>query len=134
MLQKLEITAAWQGVALRSLSVEAWRNLWRWLIDQIGGCISVAALGDLLADALPDLPLSAYLGDLPDRRAADPASYRMLPAETEVLARGRPEGMLSVLMLGALRADELPGRVRSYFEGPTDHRERLTPSMAAPTA
>ncbi len=128
VLQQLEITPAWQGVALRSLSVEAWRNLWRWLVDQVAGCMSVTALGDLLADKLPDVPVGAYLDDLPDRRAGKGDDYRMLPAETEVLARERPEGLLGVLLLGALRSNELPSRIRSYFEGPTDQRERLTPS------
>lgn len=128
VLQQLEITQAWQGIALRSLSVEAWRNLWRWLVEQIAGCMSVAALGGLLADALPDEPLGVFLDGLPGRRVGEGDDSQMLPAETQVLTRSRPEGLLAVLLLGAVRADELPGRVRSYFEGPTDQRERLTPS------
>ncbi|WP_344807773.1 hypothetical protein [Microlunatus ginsengisoli] len=128
VLQDLEITPAWRGVALRTLSVEAWRNLWAWLVGQIAGCISLAELGDLLAGALPDGTLQSHLDDLPARSARGGDAGRVLAAEPAVNDRGDPERWLDVLLLGALRSDELPERVRSYFEGPMDHRERLTPS------
>jgi hypothetical protein len=131
VLRTLDITPAWMGVALRSQSVEAWRNLWAWLVEEIAGLLSVAGLGERFASQLPAQTLNAYIGALPDRVAAAGTSTRLLPAEPDCSERTAPDSHLAVLLLGGLRLGELSERVRAYFEGPMDQRERLSPSWLA---
>lgn len=132
-LRGLEITPAWDGVALRALSVEAWRNLWAWLVDQIGGYMAIHDLGEAFAEALPAGSVADYLAGLPDRTASngDIGAGRLLPAERDVDDRSLADRALAVLCLGALRREELSERVSAYFEGPHDYRERLTPTWLA---
>jgi len=126
LLDALDITPAWIGVALRALSVAAWRDLWSWMVSEIGGAVSIADFGELLAAQLPIGSLQAYIDGLPDRTSR--SGGHMVAAETDVNDRVTPDRCLAVLILGALRADELPPRVAAYFEGPSDQRERLTPT------
>ena len=78
-------------------------------------------------------------GRLPGRPSgldiqADGDDYRLLPAETQSAYPRPPRRLLGCAPARALRADQLPSRVRSYFEGFTDQRERLTPSWLQPSA
>jgi hypothetical protein len=126
-LATLPDTPRWRATALRAQSVAAWRGLWAWLVnEQINGLTPRAALADALADTMPAVTVSEFIGDLPP--TVD-TSGTLLPAELDDAITGRPAGywQFSVLALGAQRFDTLPDAMLVEFEGRQEAGQELTP-------
>jgi hypothetical protein len=107
-LSQLDARHAWTGLVLRSQSVGAWRDLWSWLVGQ---------LGVLTSTSLPSLTVGAGLG--------------LAAAETDpsLDSLGEPGKYLALLFLGAARGATLNDHQAPYFEHPTEERgKQLTPT------
>jgi hypothetical protein len=117
---QLLIAQAWRGAILRNYSVGAWRRIWSWLVDLLGEPAPALELADQLADALDDISVAQLIDSLPARTDTDGA---LLPAEEEMrAAHWEPDPLTEIrlLMLGALRLDDLEGRVLAAFAGRED--------------
>lgn len=122
-----KIHDAWVGVALRSHSVTAWRDLWAHVVGSIEGFMPLRHLADRVADELPDQSLADYLAGLPPTTVT--ARGLRLPAEVVVEGRATTaDTLLAKICIGTLRRDELPDHAASYFEGQKEAFERLSPS------
>ncbi len=114
------VACGWRAAILRNYSVGAWRSLWRWLAEQLKRePMTVEQLGDVLADALGDLSVQRFIGELPSRAEGG----RVLPAEAE-LAAAEPDAPLTslrLLALGAQRLDDLDDTTRRLFLGSVPH-------------
>jgi hypothetical protein len=132
VLSLLNVVPHWRGLMLRNESTTAWRRLWAWLVDEVGGLSTRAALAERLADQLPTGTVGAWRAQLP---STSDATGRPLDAEVTVEAQERTDvdRWLAVLALGAGRSQELTGR---EFEGftarrDTDVYEELAPRWLA---
>lgn len=126
-LQSLDVVHAWTGVALRTVTVASWRNLWRNLVRSIDGLMSIDALGESFAEALPGGSVGQFAESLPPGLDGS----KLLPAEfaPEVETMEPPEQAFARLVIGANRAGRLEHRVQAYFQGRRDeHFQQLTPS------
>lgn len=115
----LPIAQAWRGAILRNYSVGAWRRIWSWLVDLLGEPATVQTLANELAAALPDVTVAELLADLPARTEGG----LLLPAEEELRsAHWAPDPLTEIrlLMLGALRLDDLQQRTLGAFAGRED--------------
>ena len=115
----IETAALWRGTILRNYPVGAWRRLWSWLVEQVGGqTVSSDELADAFADQLPgNTSVAALVNALPPTQDADEIP---LPAERnlrEVEAYTLPLAELQVLAVSTRRIDELTGRTRDTFLG-----------------
>lgn len=126
VLSTEERAQAWRGVLLRHHSVGAWRRLWARLVNQV-----VDARGSFTRDDLHEWVTSAvspgtvweFVASLPD--AADRAG-NPLPAEEIVRAGGDDtRSDVALLLLGALRLDQLDGRARDAFLGKARRRRQF---------
>jgi hypothetical protein len=117
---QLRIAHAWRGAILRNYSVGAWRRIWSWLVDLLGEPAPVHELADQLADVLDDITVAQLIDGLPDRTNAGGV---LLPAEEQLrMAQWEPDPLTEIrlLTLGALRLDDLEGRVLAAFAGRED--------------
>jgi hypothetical protein len=135
ILAETMVSARWRGLALRNLSVGAWRDLWAWLVECVDGLTPRAALGDLFADTLEPRTVGEFGRGLPATRGPD---GRPVPAELDPeLGRADwPVFCLSILLLGARRSGELTGHELSGFQGDDqeDVFEELAPAWLAAQA
>lgn len=129
VLAGLQITAAWTGVVLRNRMVQAWRDLWKWLVHEIGGMSYVGIVAEALAEHLPVGTVDDFVQALPE--VVDPKG-RLLPAELQVTSSA-PMSHLETLAICARRSREgMPSpRVGAYFEHPSEVGSQLTPSWMA---
>lgn len=120
------VAEPWRGALYRHDSVGAWRSLWAWLIDAIDGPTRRDELIDKLAAALPDMMLNDFERELPATldAAGDP-----LDAESLLRAQGRtvPSESLGLVMLGALRSEELTGATLTALVGNQQRVAVLSP-------
>lgn len=109
----------WRGIVLRSKAVEAWRELWGLLCDQIaiGGTASRSELEDWLAGAMPAGTLRDFAAGLPPTQSPD---GDCLSAELDVGVSALSDEIrcLAVLFLSASREQELDGDEGLGFRGP----------------
>ncbi len=128
-LRHLEILPAWRGVVLRRWYTWAWRDLWRWLVnEQMTGAVPIAQLQNALSDHFPDQKLSNFRMELPEgvqRGRLVDAEYD--PAISSLEAGPRN---LAWLMIGAGRVGQLSDHVAPYFESTERERRNyeLSPS------
>lgn len=129
------VSARWRGLILRNHSVGAWRDLWAWMVNGIGGLTPRTELGERFADALPTQTVAVFSDGLPATRTAE---GRPAPAELDpgLAESDWPVWSLSVLLLGARRSRELSGHELSGFQGddPEDIFEELSPAWLASQA
>jgi hypothetical protein len=128
-LRELQIVPAWRGVALRRWYTWAWRDLWRWLVnDQMTGAVPLRQLQGALSEHLPDQKLSSYRLDLP----AGVNDGTLVDAEYDPALKLPEPGVrnLAWLMIGADRVGRLSEQVAPYFESTERERRNyeLTPS------
>lgn len=128
-LQNLEILPAWRGVVLRRWYTWAWRDLWRWLVnEQMTGAVPITQLQGALSEQLPDQKLSSFQKDLPTGVEAG----RLVDAEYDPAISSLKTGRrnLAWLMVGAGRVGQLSDQVAPYFESPERELRNyeLTPS------
>lgn len=128
-LQGLEILPAWRGVVLRRWYTWAWRDLWRWLVnEQMTGTVPILQLQGALSEQLPDQKLSSFRKELPEGLDAG----RLVDAEyyPEISSLETGPRNLAWLMIGAGRVGQLPEHVAPYFESAARERGNfeLTPS------
>ena len=132
VLNSLNLTGEWRGLILRNHSVTAWRELWAWLINGIGGLTTRSKLADQFADALPEGSVTNFLSGLPDTVTSD---GRPAPAEYDAALLNSPTAQRTVglLCLGARRARELRGHELHGFQGHAseDIFEELAPAWLA---
>ncbi|RPF21321.1 hypothetical protein [Myceligenerans xiligouense] len=121
----------WRGIRLRAMSVTAWRDLFAYLCRYLNeGPMTIAQLGECLAEELPSGTLGDFLDALPP--AVDDKGAP-LPAENEIAAWPAPRRHLATILLGAQRFEALTdinGPVRLGFVGPPGRRsekEELAP-------
>nr|HMS73140.1 hypothetical protein [Baekduia sp.] len=120
---------SWRAAILRNYPVTAWRNLWRWLSQELAGeAMTENQLADRLADEIGSSSVSQLLDDLPSRTTGD----ELLPAEEHV--RNEPDDQvpqrsLRQLALGARRLDDLDAETRVAFLG--GERDDLGPDWVA---
>jgi hypothetical protein len=126
------IAAQWRGVILRNYSVGAWRDLWRWLVESIGGLTARASLGDLFAGGLPEQTVGAFSAQLPATRTLDGQPARA-ELDGELAKCGQARQYLSIVLLGARRSRELAGNELAGFQGREagDINEELAPAWLA---
>jgi len=116
LAREMPIARAWRGAILRNFSVGAWRRLWSWLVDLLSEPAPVSELAEALAAELPDVTVTEMLAALPDRVQKGV----LLPAEDALRsAQWAPHPLTEVqlLMLGALRLDDLHDRALGAFAG-----------------
>lgn len=117
---QLPIAEAWRGAILRNYSVGAWRRIWSWLVDLLGEPAPLHELADQLADSLEDITVRQLIDSLPSRLGAGGI---LLPAEEELRSNQwepHPTTEIRLLVLGALRLEDLQGRTRAAFAGRED--------------
>ena len=126
ILSTEERALAWRGVLLRHHSVGAWRRLWARLVNRVvdaGGSFTRDDLYDWAAADLPPNTVQEYIAGLPD--AVDQAGHPQ-PAEEKVRAGGDDTPSdVAVLLLGAMRLDQLTGRSRTAFLGKAHSRRQF---------
>jgi len=126
VLSSEERAQAWRGVLFRHHSVGAWRRLWARLVNQIVDARGSFTRGDLhewATTAVPAGTVREFVEGLPDAvdRAGNP-----LPAEETVRAGGDDTGSdVALLLLGAMRLDQLEGRSRAAFLGKAHGRRQF---------
>lgn len=126
VLSSEERAQAWRGVLFRHHSVGAWRRLWARLVNQVVGARGSFTRDDLhewATTAVPPGTVREFVDSLPDAvdRAGNP-----LPAEETVRAGGDDTGSdVALLLLGALRLDQLEGRSRAAFLGRAHGRRQF---------
>lgn len=125
----LETFPAWQGVAMRALSVGAWRDLWAWLVREISDYMPVAALAQTLADAMPSGTVRTFRDGLPSAMDDD-GHLRGAEYEASVAEASVPVRCVSRLMLGGARVGRMDSRVSAYFEDATEREgsQQLSPT------
>lgn len=128
-LGNLAILPAWRGVVLRRWYTWAWRDLWRWLINEkMTGAVPIVQLQSALSEQLPHQKLSSFRNDLPhsmDGKNLFDAEY-----QPEIGAMDPGSRNLAWLLIGASRVGRLSEHVAPYFESPARERRNyeLTPS------
>lgn len=128
-LRELEILPAWRGVVLRRWYTWAWRDLWRWLVnEQMTGAVPIAQLQSALSEHLPIQKLSSFRKELPD----GVEKGQLVDAEYDPVIGSLKTGPrnLAWLMVGAGRVGQLSDHVAPYFESTERERRNyeLTPS------
>jgi len=111
------VASAWRGVTLRNYSVGAWRRLWSWLVAEVQpGITPRSAVGDALADALPNITVRALFDDLPDSllpSGAPAAAEQQLRDSNDPL----PLREIKVLAANSRRVHELEPSTLHAFLG-----------------
>lgn len=110
------IRSAWQAAILRNYSVTAWRNLWRWMSEQIVGMPTYERdVAGALAEAIGVSRVSELVDGIPQLGS----SGRLLMAEEEILSGTslEPLDCLKLLVVGALRTEQLDDQTRTAFLG-----------------
>jgi hypothetical protein len=106
----------WRGTLFRHDSVGAWRRLWAWLTDSIGGLSTRSELIAMFADALPAMSLGSFENELPPT-----VDVHGDPADAESIVRSDkhtlPAESLALILLGCRRSAELTGPSRSALVG-----------------
>lgn len=128
-LRGLPIVPAWRGVVLRRWYTWAWRDLWRWLVNEnVTGAVPVAQLHGALAEQLPERSVAQFRRNLPPgmvKGSLKDAEYDVSLDELGIGARN-----LAWLIIGAGRSGQLGEHVGPYFEGAERERRNyeLTPT------
>ncbi len=124
---RTQVPDLWRGLMLRNRTTTAWRELWAWLVDEVGTLSTRNRLGDRFASEMPSSTVHLWMESLPATKEAG----RLIDAESLVHEQERtgPERQLAVLALGAQRAGELEGDVFRGFTArrPDDRYEELSP-------
>lgn len=124
---RTQVPDLWRGLMLRNRTTTAWRELWAWLVDEVGTLSTRNRLADRFAAEMPSSTLRRWMELLPATREAG----RLVDAESLVHEQERtgPERELAVLAVGARRAGELEGDVFRGFTArrPDDRYEELSP-------
>ena len=109
------VEALWRAAILRNFSVGAWRELWRWLSEQLNAePMTAIELGERLAGELDDVTVAQMIERLPARTDGQ----ALLPAELELEAQPpSPMRYVEELALGAERLKDLDGAVLKGFVG-----------------
>jgi hypothetical protein len=133
VLAGMPAVACWRGLILRNHSVEAWRELWAWLVNEgINGLTARARPGDMFAEALEPQSVRAFSDWLP---ATTGPGGHPLPAEFDpgLWQEHLPVWSLGILLLGARRSSELTGAQLDGFHGHDrdDVGEELSPAWLA---
>jgi len=121
-----EQAQAWRGVLLRHHSVGAWRRLWARLVNQVvdsRGSFTRDDLHEWVTSAVSAGTVREFVDSLPE--AVDGAG-NPLPAE-EIVRTGGDDTRsdVALLLLGALRLDQLDGRAHDAFLGKTRRRRQF---------
>ena len=121
----------WRGGLLRAETVWAWRRIWRDINEthlKPAGVLPVQDLVDLFADSLSDVPLSAFLAELPP---VDDGHERALDAERNLDHLSDVERWIAIVLLGSKRGQHLNHNERIGFAGSNELHgtqwEELTP-------
>ena len=126
VLSQIPEVNPWRGVLYRHESVGAWRRLWAEMVDEITGSVPRSHIVDFVADSLGAGSLQSFLDQLP---ATLDGLGNPAPAELEVRSQGlnTPFESLALLAIGAQRANEVEGTVRSAFVGDEKRLVVLSP-------
>jgi hypothetical protein len=127
-LQGLQVVPAWRGVVLRRWYTWAWRDLWRWLVNEkVIGAVPVSQLQGALTEQLPEQTVAQFRRNLPRGMV----SGILKDAEYDASLRDLDPGPLNLawLVIGASRSGQLGEQVGPYFEGAERERKNyeLTP-------
>jgi hypothetical protein len=117
VLRGIELAEAWRGAILRNYSIEAWRNIWWWLVRELAEPHTAA---DLSATFTAELPQDWRVADLTDRLPATADGAELLPVEAQLRQtqpRPHPLTELRMLAVGARRLDDTDGRSRKVLAG-----------------
>ncbi len=124
VISQLDEARPWRGTLLRQHSVNAWRALWAWLVnDHVGrgvgatdGMTDPGDLSDAAIAAVPTGTVAEFVDALP---ATIDAAGNPLPAEEEIrsVELNPFHQSLALLALGALRSDQLTDQTAAAFLG-----------------
>lgn len=120
LLAGIDLSEAWRGAILRNYSIEAWRNLWWWIVEQLKEPQTAVQAGAAVGD---QLPADWTVGDLSIRLPKTTDAGSLLPVEADLrAAEPRPHLLteLQILALGAQRLDDTDGRTRKVLAGDDD--------------
>ena len=129
LLAGIDLAEAWRGAILRNYSIEAWRNLWWWIVEQLKDPQTAAQVGAAVAD---ELPADWTVGDLLSRLPVTTDAGSLLPVEAELRAthpRPHLHTELRMLALGARRLDDTDGWTQKVLAGDDD--DDLSPLWVA---
>lgn len=115
-LQGLQIVPAWRGVALRRWYTWAWRDLWRWLVNEnVIGVVPVSQFQGALAEQLPEQTVAQFRRNLPPGMVE--GSLMDAEYDGSVCELGDGPRNLAWLVIGAGRSGRLGEHMGPYFEG-----------------
>lgn len=109
LLAGIDLAEAWRGAMLRNYSIEAWRNIWWWLVRELKEPHTAAELADTF---IHELPTDWTVADLTARLPDSTAGTHLLPAEDGLRSehpRPHPLTELRMLALGAARLAHTDG-------------------------
>jgi len=123
VLASIPETTPWRSTLLRRHSINEWRRLWAWLVDQIGqglgdvdGHTDKQDLAELAIAQCEATTVGEFMLGLP---AVVDAAGQPRDAETEVRSEGRSEfeEALAIIALGGLRTGHIEGDALTAFAG-----------------
>lgn len=126
LLSGIDLAEGWRGAILRNASIEAWRNIWWWLVRELR---EPASVSELAAAFVAELPADWTVSDLLDQLPHSLAGDELVPVELELRAaqpKPHPLTELRLLALGARRLEETTGRTQLILMGGSD--DDLNPS------
>ncbi len=129
LLAGIDLAEAWRGAILRNYSIEAWRNLWWWIVEQVKEPQTAAQIGAAVAD---ELPQDWIVDDLATWLPASTEGGSLLQCEAKLrAAHPRPHLLteLQMLALGAKRLDDTYGWTHKVLAG--DEDDDLNPLWVA---
>lgn len=129
LLAGIDLAEGWRGAILRNYSIEAWRNIWWWLVRELREPQAAAAVGVAFAAQLPE---DWTVADLTSGLAATVTGDNLIAVEDELRRdqpRPHPQTELRMLALGAQRLHDTDGRTRKVMAG--DGEDDLGPTWVA---
>lgn len=120
LLTGIELAEAWRGAILRNYSIEAWRNVWWWIVQETKEPQTAGQIADAFAAELPE---HSTVADLTNGLPATTDGGALLPVEAQLRSqhpRPHPLTELRMLALGARRLADTDGRTRKVLAGDVD--------------
>ena len=120
LLAGIDLAEGWRGAILRNYSMEAWRNIWWWVVQELK---EPQTAGQVATAFVANLPDDWTVGDLTSRLPPMTADGALLPVESDLrLMHPRPHPLteLRLLAVGARRLDDTVGRTQKVLAGDDD--------------
>jgi hypothetical protein len=129
LLAGIDLAEGWRGAILRNYSIEAWRNIWWWVVKELN---EPQTADQVAAAFVANLPEDWSVADLTVSLPPTTTEGALLPVESDLRsAHPRPHPLtdLKMLAVGARRLDDTGGRTHKVLAG--DDEDDLSPLWVA---